>query len=91
MYGKNAGRVDAAWYWHCSWGRTYFEAEPGVERDLAFEHVLALRNSVFYEWGLLPPDRQARDIVLDAAKAGDTTALWQIIDNNCPASPQSKR
>jgi hypothetical protein len=85
-YGVNSGRVDAAWYWHCSWARTYFALPPGTDRDRAFAEVLKLRESAFYEWGLLPEDRAARDKVLDAAKLGDFRTLHLIIDGNCPVS-----
>ena len=87
LYGVNTGRVDAAWYWHCSWARTYFAAATQTAREAAFVQVMRLRESAFYHFGLLPPDRTARDRVLDAAAAGDLTALREIIEVNCPKGP----
>lgn len=84
VYGSGAGRVDAAWYWHCSWARTYFSATDETLRRTAFREVLRLRESAFYRLGLAPDDQAARDRVLKAAEQGDTSMLHLIIDRNCP-------
>ncbi|MDI1459544.1 hypothetical protein QEZ54_01055 [Catellatospora sp. KI3] len=84
-YGVNTGRVDASWYWHCSWARTYFAAETLQERDTALKEVLRLRGSAFYRYGLLPEDQSARDKVLALAESGDLKQLRVVIDLNCPS------
>lgn len=48
FYEVNLGRVDAAWYWHCSWGRTFLSAEDPDDRATALAKVLELRDSAFY-------------------------------------------
>jgi hypothetical protein len=86
LYEVNAGRVDAAWYWHCSWARTLLAATDANERARAFVEVLRLKESAFYEWGLQERDRRARDEVLEKAQAGDTEPLSQIVMLNCPVA-----
>lgn len=84
VYEKNAGRVDAAWYWHCSWGRAFFAATTNAEREAALAEVLRLPQSAFYKFGLEQQDRLRRDKVLEQAAAGDTTTLLSVIEQNCP-------
>jgi hypothetical protein len=88
MYETNLGRVDAAWYWHCSWGRTFFSALDPAEQQLALKEVLALRESAFYRWGLDELGRIQRNQVLDSASEGRIEELRQIIELNCPAAPR---
>ncbi|WP_213452253.1 hypothetical protein [Rhizomonospora bruguierae] len=88
MYETNTGRVDAAWYWHCSWGRTFFSTRDAIERRAALKQVLALRQSAFYKWGLDEAGRSSRDAVLNDASDGRVEELRQIIDLNCPAAPE---
>jgi hypothetical protein len=82
-YGLNTGRVDAAWYWHCSWANEYFEATSATEIDAAFEQVLRLKESAFYRYGLSPQDKGTRDKVLALAESGETEQLRDIIRANC--------
>lgn len=86
MYEVNIGRVDAAWYWHCSWAHTFFSATDPAERENALSKVLELRESAFYLWGLEKVERGHIDRVLDDAGDGRTEALRNIIDLNCPAT-----
>lgn len=83
-YGVNAGRVDASWYWHCSWARTYFAAESSRDRETALKEVLRLKESSFYRYGLTLEDQSARDNLLALAESGDPEQLKAIIDWNCP-------
>ena len=83
-YGVNTGRVDAAWYWHCTWARNYFDATSASEREANLQQVLRLRDSAFYRYGLVAEDKVERNRVLDLATSGDTKALRDIIEGNCP-------
>jgi hypothetical protein len=83
-YGEGIGRVDAAWYWHCSWASTYLDATDPATRGAALSQVLRLRESAFYSIGLLPGDREARDKILDAASQGRDAELRNIVELNCP-------
>jgi hypothetical protein len=89
MYGVNTGRVDAAWYWHCSWARTYLDAKTTRDRATAFTYVLQLKRSAFYQYGLTKDDQKARDKVLARAASGQTEELQQIVNLNCPSKPSN--
>lgn len=84
VYGVNTGRVDAAWYWHCTWARNYFGATSSTERDADFQQVLRLKDSAFYRYGLAPEDKGPRDRVIALAQSGHTEQLHDIIESNCP-------
>lgn len=84
FYEVNLGRVDAAWYWHCSWGRSFLAAANPAEREMALAKVLELRESAFYRWGLEETERVRRDKVLQDVAAGSTDQFRQIIELNCP-------
>ncbi|MDI6106030.1 hypothetical protein QLQ12_46445 [Actinoplanes sp. NEAU-A12] len=83
-YGVNTGRVDAAWYWHCTWARNYFSATSTAERGAAFQQVLRLKESAFYHYGLVSEDKGPRDRVLALAESGETEQLRDTIEANCP-------
>lgn len=85
---KDDGRVDAAWYWHCSRARTFLQATTVRQRSDALRQVLRIRDSAFYEYGLEETDRQARDEVLDEAAAGNTDQLALLVNANCPRHTQ---
>lgn len=87
-YEINIGRVDAAWYWHCSWARTYLEAGDQSVKDAALAEVLKVKTSSYYKWGLDDLERGRRDKVLDDVTKGDVRKFQQIIDLNCPESPE---
>lgn len=87
-YEINIGRVDAAWYWHCSWARTYLASDDQSIKDAALVEVLKLKTSSYYEWGLDEVERGRRDKVLDDVTRGDIKSFQQIINLNCPESPK---
>jgi hypothetical protein len=84
MYEVNTGKVDAAWYWHCSWASAFFSATDPDDRTAAMNQVLRLRDSAFYRWGLDAKGRRQRDEILADARAGNVSNLKQVIDLNCP-------
>ncbi|WP_432831353.1 hypothetical protein [Dactylosporangium sp. CA-092794] len=85
----NMGRVDAAWFWHCTWARTYLAATDPSARDAALAEVMKLRQSAYYRWGLDALERGWRDKVLDEVSSGDTKSFRQIIGLNCPENAES--
>ncbi|MEU7923471.1 hypothetical protein [Micromonospora zamorensis] len=88
LYGVNTGRIDAAWYWHCSWGRQYLGETDLAKRAEYLPQVLALRDSAFFKLGLAVEDRPAREDTLNRLASGDVSEFRNIIEVNCPANSE---
>ncbi|MFI6823130.1 hypothetical protein ACIBJE_19555 [Micromonospora sp. NPDC050187] len=84
MYEVNLGRIEASWYWHCSWAVRFFSVTSPAEKQESLAKVLDLRESAFYKLGLDEREKHRRDQVLDDASAGNVEKLEQIITINCP-------
>ncbi|MET8462866.1 hypothetical protein [Micromonospora zamorensis] len=84
MYEVNTGRVEAAWYWHCSWSRTFLAAAQPEEREEALANVLRIRESAFYKWGSDELERQRKDQLLEDVKQGNLKFFEQTVELNCP-------
>jgi hypothetical protein len=88
VYEPTTGRIDATHYWFCAWSWALLGAGSEADRANALGQVLRLPETSFYKIGLLPEDQAGYDIKLDAAKAGDLTALTETTELNCPRKPQ---
>lgn len=83
FYQRGYGKTRAAWYWNCSWGRTYLAAQ-GAARDEAWTNVIKVRDTFYYKVAMLPPDRAVFEDALTKAGLGDLTQFTETITNNCP-------
>ncbi|WKU07264.1 hypothetical protein [Micromonospora sp. HUAS LYJ1] len=86
LYEVNTGRVEAAWYWHCSWARTFLSETNPTQRKAALMNVLEIRESAFYRWGSDDVERRRNDQMLSDVKTGNTEFFEQTIKLNCPVS-----
>lgn len=83
-YETNLARTRASYYWFCAWSRTLLGAKSATDRDSALQQVLRLPETPFYQVGLQTDVKGSFDKKLQAAKAGDLSALTTSTNANCP-------
>lgn len=84
LYGVNTGRIDASWYWHCSWGRQYLGEPDGEKRGEYLVQVLAVRESAYFKIGIAAEDRPMMEGILNRLAEGDDSDFRELIEVNCP-------
>lgn len=83
VYEQGSAKNDVSFYWFCSWGSTWLEAELSSVRAAAASRLADVPNSPFYKT-LLERDRRFFDEeVLDPIARGDTTRPRAVIITNC--------
>ena len=86
VYSTEIGQVDATSYWFCAWSRASIDADTTEDRQVALDHVLRVRETPFYQIGLV--NTEPIDAVLAAAEAGDLSKLASDAELNCPEGSQ---
>ena len=88
QYGVNTGRVDASFYWMCSWSRSYFAADQGPDKQADLVQIGRLTESAFFQVGLAAQDRPGLERALTRLQHGDDAEFRRMVDSNCPAAPE---
>ena len=87
-YGIGIGRVDASFYWFCSWGRSL--DDPNMPAS-THSNVLAVDDTAFYRLGLdVDGQKYWQDEVLEPATNGDFEPMMETVELNCPLESDSE-
>lgn len=88
-YERGTGRVDATYYWYCSWGRAALHASTARDEAVAIDKLLNLTETPYYLLGLVfEEDRLYVDRIVEGLATGDLTRLAIDVEANCPPHPR---